>query len=142
MDKRKILQEVVDNLNEEKMIVQEKLESNLNRIAEIDIFLKSIYEKENTEFKVFSPRTVESVYKEQIEKCKFEKESLEIENQGNYSLVNKFDRYINQITEVINSMGNEVRITEQNERDFSLSKQISEVKNDIISTISCDNMDK
>lgn len=142
MDKREILQEVVDNLNEEKMIVQEKLESNLNRIAEIDIFLKSIYEKENTEFKVFSPRTVESVYKEQIEKCKFEKESLEIENQGNYSLVNKFDRYINQITEVINSMGNEVRITEQNERDFSLSKQISEVKNDIISTISCDNMDK
>lgn len=100
-DKKITLQEMIHELIEEKKGFQEKLNKNLNRIAEIDSYLNSIYEKEDSDFKVFSPRNVENVYREQIEKAKQEKYSLENENQNFYRQINRIDHYIENLQSVM-----------------------------------------
>lgn len=100
-DKNITLQEMIRELIEEKNGYQEKLNKNLNRIAEIDSYLKSIYEKEDSDFKVFSPRNVENVYREQIEVAKQEKYSLENENQNFYRQINRINHYIENLQIVL-----------------------------------------
>lgn len=111
-DRKVILQEMIHELSEEKKGFQEKLNKNLNRIAEIDSYLTSIYEKEDSDFKVFSPRNVENVYREQIEKAKQEKYSLENENQNFYRQINRIDHYIENLQLVSNSM-NKTDVTQE-----------------------------
>lgn len=100
-DKKITLKEMIRELSEEKKGFQEKLNKNLNRIAEIDSYLNSIYEKEDSDFKVFSPRNVENVYREQIEKAKQEKYALENENQNFYRQVNRIDHYTENLQSVL-----------------------------------------
>ena len=101
-DKKITLQEMVQELSEEKKGFQDKINKNLNRISEIDVYLNSIYEKEDSDFKVFSPRSVENVYKEQLDKAKQEKYVLENENQHLYRQVNKIERYLENLQGVLN----------------------------------------
>lgn len=100
-DKKILLKETLQELSEEKAGFQEKVNKNLNRIAEIDAYLKSIYDKEDTDFKVFSPRNVENVYKEQIDKSNKEKYSLENENQHLYRQINRLSHYMENIQAVL-----------------------------------------
>lgn len=99
-DKKILLKETLQELSEEKFCFQDKLNINLNRISEIDIYLKSIYDKEDTDFKVFSPRNVENVYKDQIDKLNKEKCILENENQNLYRQINRTQHYIENIQSV------------------------------------------
>lgn len=101
-DKKILLKETLQELSEEKSGFQEKVNKNLNRISEIDAYLKSIYDKEDTDFRVFSPRNVENVYKEQIEKSNKEKYSLENENQHLYRQINRLHHYMENINSVLN----------------------------------------
>lgn len=96
-----LLKEILQELSEEKKNFQDKINKNLNRISEIDAYLNSIYEKEDTDFKVFSPRSVENVYKEQIERGKAEKYSIENENQYQYRQINRLDRYLSNLQTVL-----------------------------------------
>lgn len=100
-EKKITLREMVQELSEEKKGFQDKIHKNLNRISEIDAYLHSIYEKEDSDFKVFSPRSVENVYKEQLEKGKQEKYALENENQHLYRQVNKIERYLENLCMVL-----------------------------------------
>lgn len=100
-EKRILLQDMRQQLAEEKAVYTAKINKNMDRIHEIDTYLQSIYDKENSDFKVFSPRNVETVYKEQIEQSKKEKYDLEKENQSMFSIVNKYDRYINNLDDVL-----------------------------------------
>ena len=67
---------------ERKTYLDTKVKENSVRIQEIDSYLNSILSKEENDFKVFSPRNVESIYKEQIESNRNEKSSLEKENSN------------------------------------------------------------
>lgn len=100
-DKKILLKETLQELSEEKAGFQEKVNKNLNRISEIDAYLKSIYDKEDTDFKVFSPRNVENVYKEQIDKSNKEKYALENENQHLYRQINRLHHYMENIQAVL-----------------------------------------
>ena len=100
-EKRILLQDMRQQLAEEKAVYTAKINKNMDRIHEIDTYLQSIYDKENSDFKVFSPRNVETVYKEQIEQSNREKYALEKENQTMFSTVNKYDRYINNLDDVL-----------------------------------------
>ena len=79
-DKLEVLQEMyslcIQNRKEEK----KKIQTNLDRISEIDAYIKSIKESEEADFKIFSPRSSESIYGDRIRKAEEEKE--EIENGG------------------------------------------------------------
>ena len=91
-DKLEVLQEMyslcIQNRKEEK----KKIQTNLDRISEIDAYIKSIKESEEADFKIFSPRSSESIYGDRIRKAEEEKE--EIENEIN-SLWELFEIAIN-----------------------------------------------
>lgn len=62
--------------------MEQKIESNLLKIKEADFYMQSFMKKEDCDFKVFSPRNAETVYKEEIEKAKNERETCCYENQN------------------------------------------------------------
>lgn len=101
--KNVILKEIYSDLLDEKNSVQSLLDKNLYCINEIDKYLDSLYGKENSEFKVFSPRSLEVVYKDNIENNKAKKRSAELENQTYYKRLNKLDKYLAGLSSVLQS---------------------------------------
>lgn len=74
--------------------LKKNINDNLSRIAEIDKYLASIYGREEENFKVFSPRNVEHIYRDDILLHKTEKSKLEMNNRSLYSRLNKVNTYI------------------------------------------------
>jgi len=109
-DKKIVLKEMIRELSEEKRSFDDKINKNLNRILEIDEYLKSIYDREDSDFKVFSPRNVENVYREQIEKAKKEKYSLENENQHLYRQANRVSHYEENLQFVLEDDNNDLSL--------------------------------
>lgn len=105
-------------LLDEKNSIVAKVEENENRIKEIDLYLKSLFEKEDSDFKVFSPRNIETVFKDTIEEHKEEKQRLENENNSYYQKISLLTSHINALAEAlpgIKSEGDEIghnRITD------------------------------
>lgn len=102
-DKLEVLQEMyslcIQNRKEEK----KKIQTNLDRISEIDAYIKSIKESEEADFKIFSPRSSESIYGDRIRKAEEEKEEIENDNRNHYQKINQIDRQIEQLTFVLNN---------------------------------------
>lgn len=102
-DKLEVLQEMyslcIQNRKEEK----KKIQTNLDRISEIDAYIKSIKESEEADFKIFSPRSSESIYGDRIRKAEGEKEEIENDNRNHYQKINQIDRQIEQLTFVLNN---------------------------------------
>lgn len=80
------LKEMLDELIQERDHINDLINSNLIKIKEADYYAKSFYNKEDSDFKVFSPRDVESVHKQEISQALVEKDNLEKEN---YDLSNR-----------------------------------------------------
>ena len=78
--------EMQHNLLAEAEGLKKSINENLVRIAEIDKYLDSIYGSEEENFKVFSPRNVEHIYRDDIVIHKEEKNKLEVNNRSLYSL--------------------------------------------------------
>lgn len=95
--KKELLSKVIEEMEEDKKSVQRDLNRNLDRIAEINVYLKSLLDKEDSDFKVFSPRNIESIYSEQIATCNSEKNSLELENRDYYAKINKFNTLLEKL---------------------------------------------
>lgn len=120
-----ILNELYQNLKEEQDSILEKVNKNLNQIEELDLYIKSILEKQDSDYKVFSPRNVEVIYKEQIETCNAEKYALENENRNYYKQINKVGRYLENLEQVL--------------KEDSLEEVEKEVPEEIVSPISTKN---
>lgn len=106
----RILSELYQSLKDEQDGLLEKVNKNLNRIEEIDLYIKSILEKQDSDYKVFSPRNVELIYKEQIDSCNLEKYSLENENKNSYKQINKIGRYLGDLSGIIEDGSEEVEV--------------------------------
>ena len=81
-DQLKTLDELLKERLQKKKKIEKELSKNINRIKEIDTFLDSMTEA--SDFKVFSPRTVESLHREEIKEANEEKERFK--NSNNYYL--------------------------------------------------------
>ena len=75
-DKLSVLEELLEECLQDKKVIDDNIRKNLNRIAEIDSFINSIQNSEETDFKVFSPRSAESIYREKIAVAHIEKIQL------------------------------------------------------------------
>lgn len=82
-----ILKEMYEEFLNEKSELLATIHNNEDKIAEADRYLESLFEKEDKDFKVFSPRNIESIYKERIEEERAQKEKFEKENQILYKKV-------------------------------------------------------
>ena len=93
--------EMQHNLLAEAEGLKKSINENLVRIAEIDKYLDSIYGSEEENFKVFSPRNVEHIYRDDIVIHKEEKNKLEVNNRSLYSRLNKVNTYLTTIDNFI-----------------------------------------
>lgn len=100
-DKLKILEELYEDSLQEKRAISDELRSNLNRIKEIDAYLKSIRESEEFDFKVFSPRSAENIYRDKISESESEKSNLKNKNSNYYQKLEKIDKRISDLTYLI-----------------------------------------
>lgn len=100
-EKLVILEELLEESLQDKKKTQVKIEKNLNRISEIDSFLDSIRNHEESDFKVFSPRTSESLHKDEISKVTEEKISLNNSNDSYFKELNKIDNRIEKLSFLI-----------------------------------------
>ncbi len=100
------INELLHNLTVDAEELEKRVNENLLQISEIDEYLNSIMEQEDKDFKVFSPRNVEHIYREEIQKHKEQKYKLEIENRSLYSRLNKCNAYFNAISEALNKETN------------------------------------
>lgn len=81
-----IIQSIYDELKKEKKSKSDIVAEKKNRIAEIDVYLDSLLNKDESDLRVFLPRKVEDVYRDVIEQNKQQREQLiaecdEIEKQ-------------------------------------------------------------
>lgn len=93
--------EMQHSLLAEAETLKKNINDNLFRIAEIDKYLDSIYGREEENFKVFSPRNVEHIYRDDISIHKTEKNELEMHNRSLYSRLNKVNTYLSTIEDFI-----------------------------------------
>ena len=105
MDNLVVLQEILKVCVHDREEEKEKLQNNLNKISEIDLFMKSI--KEEADLKFFSPRSPENIFGDKIEEKKIEKENFEKENQNHYQKLNRINRQIEQISQLISKQKSE-----------------------------------
>lgn len=96
-DKKSVLEELYEDCLENRKILNKKILDNQNKIEEINVFLKSIEDSEETDYKVFSPRSVESKNREQVEGSKKFKNEIEKENQFHYEKLEKINRQIDSM---------------------------------------------
>lgn len=100
-DKLSILEELLDESLQEKKGIDDVIQKNLNRIAEIDSFINSIKNNEETDFKVFSPRSAESIHREELAKVEEEKKQLENSNDYYYKKLGKAESRTEKISSLI-----------------------------------------
>lgn len=92
-----VLKEILNYFIQDRKEENDKLQNNINKINEIDTFIQSVEEGEEIDFKVFSPRRLDHLYKERIEGLKLEKKDIEKENHYHYEKIIKLDQQIGYV---------------------------------------------
>lgn len=118
------LKEMYDSFFDESQKIKKKLEENSNRIAEIDKYLEKLYQKEENDFSVFSPRSAREIYKDDIDGNEAEKEKNENENQYYYRQINQLDKRIRTLSFVLNAMEkNSFSEKEADQKNMDMSEE-------------------
>lgn len=107
VDRLAVLQEICDVCLQNRKEINKKIQNNLERVSEIDAFLQSVREEMESDFKVFSPRSAETIYKEKIEENNKEKEIIENDNQNHYRELSKVDRQIEKLELLMKDLNGE-----------------------------------
>ena len=128
-EKVEIINQIIDELETEKRNVQKSLNRNLDRISEISLYLRSLLDKEDCDFKVFSPRNVESVYHEQISGSNEEQSNLERENIKFYREINRIDSMIDKMRLLLEDeeVDSETLVCNENIKDMFSRETLVEI---------------
>lgn len=96
-DKLSVLRDLYDSLFKEKEQIDKRLNDNLNRIEEINVFLDSVKDDPESDFRVFSPRSSEVIHKDEITKHEQEKSNIEKENHSHYTKISKLNAQLENL---------------------------------------------
>lgn len=96
-DVKNTLQQIIDELEEDKKTSQKKLNNNIDRISQINVSLKSLLDAENFDINVFSPRNVDNLYDEQIYEYNKEKNVLDEENRNYYARISRLNNLLSKL---------------------------------------------
>lgn len=110
-DKKSVLEELYEDCLENRKDLNKKIQDNLNKIDEIDVFLKSIEDTEEADYKVFSPRSIKNKNRVQIEDYQKLNKQINNENHFYYLKLKKLNRQIDSL---------KVFLTEDNNSDKHL----------------------
>lgn len=104
IDKFSVLNNLYDSLLQDKKQIEKILNDNNNRIEQINVFLSSVKDDPESDFRVFSPRSSESIYKDEIDEHEKEKASIEKENHSHYRKLNKVILQIEDIENLLKEL--------------------------------------
>lgn len=92
-----VLEELLDDCLQNKKDLENELQNHLNRLEEINIFLQSVEQSEETDLKIFSPRSIQNIHFDKIKEVKEEKKTIEKENQFQNDKIEKINHQIENI---------------------------------------------
>lgn len=96
------LKDMYDLFAEEAKKIEKEIQDNLEHISEIDKYLYSVHAHEDEDFKVFSPRNVDNIYKEEIDAHNAEKYEMENRNRLLYGRLNRLRSYLEILEQNMN----------------------------------------
>lgn len=118
-NQKEVFKQIIEQLEEDKKEAQKKLNRNLDRISEININLKNLYDKENYDTSFFSPRSIENLYNEQIVAFNEEKKILDEENRDYYICINKLSNILGKLYDFQLSDGIYKVVPKRNNEDYN-----------------------
>ena len=103
---------------------------HLRYIKEAEAHLKAFTEAETEDFKVFSPRKMEIIHKEEIDKIRNEKSFYEERNRELYRRKEYLDRRILKLTDILEKESGDLVLQEEKKPDLysDHAKDLEEVK--------------
>lgn len=121
-----MLQDMLKELIEQRNEVQQKIQSNLFKIEESKVYLQSFLEKEDSDFKIFSPRSIETIHKEEIERIISVQSSYEEENRHLTEVLDKLLSRINGLEKLFKDekVQNEKLIQIQEDERYRISRDL------------------
>ncbi len=120
----KILEELENDFIAQRDAFQNLFNQNLLKIEKVDSYLKDLAEKEDEDFRVFSPRSIDSVYKNRIEAESAQKAHCEEENKVYKERIDKLDEQIKKINIILHNL-----TAEQDEKIGIAEQQAGDLKN-------------
>lgn len=99
-----VLQDLYDSLLQDRKQIEKNLNDNNNRIEEINIYLNSVKDDPESDLRVFSPRSSESLHRDEIILREEEKECIEKENHSHYSKLSRLTGQIEDIENLIKEL--------------------------------------
>lgn len=92
-------------LNTERNDIQKEIDDNTLQIIEARSYTKEILDREEEDFKVFSPRKIEDIYKEELEKSNVKQANFENRNLVLVQKKEKLDSIISVLEKVSAEVG-------------------------------------
>ena len=96
-----ILLDMLSNLKVEYNDIKSQIIKNNNRISEIDNYIQSYLDEEDSNYKMFSPRDVESVRKNEFELLRIEKDNIQETNLHFLEKLDNIQSDMSQLQSVI-----------------------------------------
>lgn len=96
-----VIQSIYDEFKKEQEDKYRKLDEKKNRILEIDTYLNSLFNKEESDLRVFLPRKIEDVYHDVIEQNRQQREQLVAECDTLEKQIHFQNNKIDQLKKII-----------------------------------------
>lgn len=123
-----VLEEVLNVLEEEKRKFFNLVNQNEFRIEEINSYLSELSNEEDEDFKVFSPRNVENVHRNQIEADTSDRQKYEKENLEYNKKIDDLKTLIDKVNIVIGNLQTFDEKEEQNENIVENEEIVENIK--------------
>lgn len=133
-----VLEEVLDVLEDERKHFLDLVNQNEFRMEEINSYLRELSKSEDEDFKVFSPRNVENMHREQIEADVSEKKKYEEENKEYLKKISFLKKLIDKVNIVIANLQfeEEPDIPEENENEDKETLESNHIAHQILNCVS------
>lgn len=106
-DRLTVLKKVYDSTFIARDEIKDILQSNMNRLEEISVFLNSVEQSETIDYKVFSPRNAENIHKDKIAEFKEERDRLQSSNNYYNEKLEHYDKQLSDIKQLIKSVSDD-----------------------------------
>lgn len=139
-EKFQVLKDILDEFCREAGDLDERIEQRKQSIRENDIYVASLLESETEDFKVFSPRKAEIIYKEELDKAREKKSDCEAEIRNMCQRRNLLGDYAEKLKAVLEYLRQESwmcaekaeNLQKESVKKFTcLAERVEEIGNDL-----------
>ena len=133
-----VLEEVLDVLEDGRKHFLDLVNQNEFRMEEINSYLRELSKSEDEDFKVFSPRNVENMHREQIEADVSEKKKYEEENKEYLKKISFLKKLMDKVNIVIANLQFEKDqdILEENKNEDKDTLESDHIAHQILNCVS------